>query len=107
MYSTESPEIDYDAKGYSIPERFEELYVGQKLLLSQEKEIAIRKVLVRQEINVQVGDSQDLIADMSNALTAMIKQINGETLTEDDKSDISKYLERQNVINTILASDYK
>ena len=39
MYSTESPEINYDTKGYSIPERFEELYVGQKLLLSQEKEI--------------------------------------------------------------------
>lgn len=39
MYSTESPEIAYDTKGYSIPERFEELYVGQKLLLSQEKEI--------------------------------------------------------------------
>gem|GEM_PF-4317621 len=39
MYSTEFPEIDYDTKGYSIPERFEELYVGQKLLLSQEKEI--------------------------------------------------------------------
>ena len=39
MYSTESPEIDYDTKGYSIPEIFEELYVGQKLLLSKEKEI--------------------------------------------------------------------
>jgi len=39
MYSTESPEINYNVKGYSIPERFEELYVGQKLLLSQEKEI--------------------------------------------------------------------
>jgi predicted Zn-dependent protease with MMP-like domain len=39
MYSTESPEINYDTKGYSIPERFEELYVGQKLMLSQEKEI--------------------------------------------------------------------
>ena len=38
MYSAESSEIDYDAKGYSIPERFEELYVGQKLLLSREKE---------------------------------------------------------------------
>ena len=37
MYSTESPEIDYDTKGYSIPERFEELYVGQKLLLSSRK----------------------------------------------------------------------
>jgi hypothetical protein len=39
MYSNESPEITYDTKGYSIPERFEELYIGQKLLLSQEKEI--------------------------------------------------------------------
>ncbi|QLH04599.1 peptidase [Nitrosopumilus oxyclinae] len=39
MYSTESPQIDYNTKGYSIPERFEELYVGQKLLLSEEKEI--------------------------------------------------------------------
>ena len=39
MYSTESPEINYDAQGYSIPERFDELYIGQKLLLSQEKDI--------------------------------------------------------------------
>ena len=39
MYSTESPEIDYNTQGYSIPERFEELYIGQKLLLSQEKDI--------------------------------------------------------------------
>jgi len=39
MYSTESPEIDFNTQGYSIPERFDELYVGQKLLLSQEKEI--------------------------------------------------------------------
>ncbi len=39
MYSTESPEINYDARGYSIPERFEELYIGQKLLLSQENDI--------------------------------------------------------------------
>jgi len=39
MYSTESPEIDFNTKGYSIPERFDELYVGQKLLISQEKEI--------------------------------------------------------------------
>jgi len=39
MHSTESPEIDFNTQGYSIPERFDELYVGQKLLLSQEKEI--------------------------------------------------------------------
>ena len=39
MYSTESPEINYDTRGYIIPDRLEELYVGQKLLLVQEKEI--------------------------------------------------------------------
>jgi hypothetical protein len=50
MYSTESPEINYDTKGYSIPERFEELYVGQKLLLSQEKEIKSQIKLLDGEI---------------------------------------------------------
>ena len=39
MYSTESPEIEFNTHGYIIPERFEELYVGQKLLLAQENEI--------------------------------------------------------------------
>jgi hypothetical protein len=39
MYSTESPEINFDSKGFNIPDRLEELYVGQKLLLVQEKEI--------------------------------------------------------------------
>jgi hypothetical protein len=38
MYSTEFPEINFNTKEYSIPERFDELYIGQKLLLSQEKE---------------------------------------------------------------------
>jgi len=33
MYSTESPEISYDTKGYQVPERFEEFYVRQNLLL--------------------------------------------------------------------------
>jgi len=39
MYSTESPEINFDTKGYVVPDRLEELYVGQKLLLVQEKKI--------------------------------------------------------------------
>ena len=39
MYSTESPEILYDTHGYEIPKRFEELYVGQNLLLFNEKEL--------------------------------------------------------------------
>lgn len=39
MYSTESPQIEFDTKGYVVPERLEELYVGQKALLHKEKEI--------------------------------------------------------------------
>ena len=39
MYSTESPEINFDTKGYVVPDRLEELYVGQKLLLVQQKQI--------------------------------------------------------------------
>lgn len=39
MYSTQSPEIIFDTKGYVAPERFDELYVGQKALVHQEKEI--------------------------------------------------------------------
>ena len=50
MYSTESPEINFNSKGYSIPERFDELYVGQKLLLSQEKDIESQIELLDRKI---------------------------------------------------------
>lgn len=39
MYSTQSPEIIFDTKGYAVPDRFDELYVGQQILVQQEKEI--------------------------------------------------------------------
>jgi hypothetical protein len=39
MYSTESPQITFDNKGYVLPERFEELYVGQQLLLFDKQEL--------------------------------------------------------------------
>ena len=39
MYSTESPQITFDTKGYVLPERFEELYVGQQLLLFDKQEL--------------------------------------------------------------------
>jgi len=76
------------------------------IALSKEKETEIRKELVRQEIDVQVGDSKDLIADMSKALSALIKQVNGQSVTADDQANISKYVERQSVITEILKSDY-
>jgi len=39
LYSTQSTQISFDTKGYAIPDRFEELYIGQKAILEQEQEI--------------------------------------------------------------------
>jgi len=41
MYSTESPQISFNTKGYEIPNRFEELYVGQSALIQQETELRL------------------------------------------------------------------
>ena len=74
--------------------------------LSPAKETEIRKELVRQKIGVTVGDYVDLLADVSNALTALIKQVNGQNLTSEDTVAINKYVSRQAEVSAILASDY-
>ena len=42
MYSTQSPEIVYDSKGFIVPDRLDELYVGQSLLLYNQQEIELK-----------------------------------------------------------------
>jgi len=42
MYSDESPSSNFDSMGFIIPKKFEELYVGQKLLLEQDKQLRIQ-----------------------------------------------------------------
>ena len=39
MYSDQSPQISFDTKGYVIPERLDEFYVGQASLLHQEQKL--------------------------------------------------------------------
>jgi len=56
LYSTESPQISFDTKGYVIPDRFEELYVGQKVIVQQEKEI--RAELESLDIKISREQSQ-------------------------------------------------
>lgn len=75
--------------------------------LTAAKEKTIRKELVRQQIGVQIGDDKDLIADMSNALTAMIKKVAGGTLTTTEEASITKYTAKQVVISDILTANYK
>lgn len=74
--------------------------------LSADKELVIRKELVRQKIEVEVGDEQDLIADMSKALSALIKQVGGVTVSTEEQADITSYVDRQTVIDAILTADY-
>jgi hypothetical protein len=75
-------------------------------VLDTEKETAIRKELVRQQIDIQVGDDKDLIADMSKALSALIKKVNGTAVSSDEEASISKYTDRQAKIADIMAADY-
>lgn len=75
--------------------------------LSTVKETEIRKELVRQKIGTIIGDDKDLIADMSNALSALIKKVSGVSISTSEEASISKYVLRQNEIAQIIASDYK
>ncbi len=74
--------------------------------LDTTKETSIRKELVRQKIDAIIGDDKDLIADMSNALSALIKKVSGSTVTASEESAINKYVSRQVEISKIMSTDY-
>lgn len=74
--------------------------------LDVEKEKEIRKELVRQKINVVVGDDKDLIADISNAVSALLKKVSGQTISASEEAAISKYSQRQAEIANIMTADY-
>lgn len=74
--------------------------------LDIEKEKEIRKELVRQKINAVVGDDKDLIADLSNTVSALIKKVSGQSISASEELSISKYLSRQAAISKIMSTDY-
>ena len=75
--------------------------------LDATKETSIRKQLVRQKIDTVVGDNNDLIADLSNALSAIIKKVSGQTVSDAEEASINKYTSRQAEIAAILNANYK
>ena len=75
--------------------------------LDATKETSIRKQLVRQKIDTVVGDNNDLIADLSNALSAIIKKVSGQDVSAAEEADINKYTSRQAEIAAILNANYK
>jgi len=74
--------------------------------LSEDKEKAIRKLFVRQQIDIEIGDIKDLFADAANALKVLIKKVNNEAVSDKEETYISKFLERQKNIEAILEKDY-
>lgn len=88
MYSDESPQIEYDTKGYVIPDRFEELYIGQNALLQQEKEI--REKLGALDIKISREQSQ------YDEYYKQYEYYEGKTLSQDDYQKAQRVLDKVN-----------
>lgn len=88
MYSIESPEITFDDKGYVVPQRFEELYVGQKLLLQQEKEIRLEIESLDVKITREKSQYDEYFKQY--------EYYEGKTLSQDDYQKAQKIFEKLN-----------
>jgi len=88
LYSTESPQISFDTKGYVIPERFEELYVGQKAIVQQEKEI--RAELESLDIKISREQSQ------YDEYKKQYEYYDGKTLSADDFKKAERAFDKLN-----------
>ncbi len=88
LYSTESPQISFDTKGYVIPDRFEELYVGQKAIVQQEKEI--RAELESLDIRISREQSQ------YDEYKKQYQYYEGRTLSADDFKKAERAFDKLN-----------
>jgi len=98
MFSTESPQISFDTKGYAIPDRFEELYVGQKALLQQQKEINTE--IESLDIKISRGQSQ------YDEYYKQYEYYEGKTLAPDEYQKAQRVLDKLNSeaekVNTMI-----
>ena len=98
MFSTQSPQISFDAKGYAIPDRFEELYIGQKALLQQQKEINAE--IKSLDIKISRGQSQYV------EYYKQYEYYEGKTLAPDEYQKAQRVLDKLNSeaekVNTMI-----
>ncbi len=88
MFSTQSPQISFDAKGYVIPDRFEELYIGQKALLQQQKEISAE--IESLDTKISRGQSQ------YDEYYKQYEYYEGKTLAPDEYQKAQRVLDKLN-----------
>ncbi len=98
MYSTQSPQISFDTQGYVVPDRFEELYVGQKALVQQEKEI--RAELESLDIKISREQSQ------YDEYYKQYQYYDGKTLSSDEYNKAQRAFDKLNSqtekVNTMI-----
>ncbi len=88
MYSVESPQISFDNKGYVVPDRFEELYIGQQALLQQEKQL--REELGALDIKISREQSQ------YDEYYKQYQYYEGKTLSQSEYQKAQRILEKVN-----------
>ena len=88
MFSTESAQISFDTKGYAIPDRFEELYVGQKAILQQEKEIRAEI----ESLDIQISREQSQYDEYYK----QYEFYEGKTLSPSDYQKAQRVLDKVN-----------
>ena len=96
MYSDESPTIDFNSQGFIIPQKFEELYVGQKSLLDQDSEI-------RNEIE----SLDEKISHAKSQYAEYYKQYeyyDGKTLPQDEFEKAQRMLDKLNSKSDLINS---
>ncbi|MHA7647193.1 matrixin family metalloprotease [Nitrosopumilus sp. S4] len=88
MYSTESPEKTFNSRGFIVPERFEELYIGQDELLQQEKEISDKIKSLQSKISREQKQYDEYYKQY--------QYYEGKTLSEQDYQKAQQILDKLN-----------
>ncbi|MBT8172437.1 MAG: matrixin family metalloprotease [Nitrosopumilus sp.] len=112
MYSHESPQESFDNLGYVVPQRFDELYVGQKILVEEQKEIkkeieSLEKKLSNEKLlydkllkDYQYYEDRSLSSDEYRDATELFDNLKDKT------GKINQIIQKQNIlidkINTIV-----
>ncbi|MFQ5496541.1 MAG: matrixin family metalloprotease [Nitrosopumilus sp.] len=63
MYSTDSYDVNFDDKGFVIPERFEELFVGQLAILQQEKQLRNQIQSLDDKLSIQKSQYEQYLKE--------------------------------------------
>lgn len=88
MYSDESPDVNFNLQGLVIPQKFEELYVGQKSLLDQDDEIRVQIESLDKKINRAKSQYDEYYKQY--------EYYDGKTLPQDEFKKAQKLLDKLN-----------